>query len=132
MKDGIDMEGDIVVERSMRENRKTKKFWPPVREATWWLLAGGVYGLFSMIPLVNVNVRENFWSSIHDLGGPILTGVVAGLLPGIWTVFLTSPLPHTRNLLYIAVPLSAILGSLAAYFLKALFNAWKRFSISGQ
>lgn len=82
--------------------------------------------MLSLIPLVNVNVREHFWSSLQDAGGPILTGAVAGLLPGIWAVFLTSPLPHTRNLLYVVVPLSAILGSLAAYVLKALFNAWKR------
>lgn len=101
-------------------------FWPSVKESAWWLLIGSIYGLLSLIPLVNENIRETLWSSLQDIGGPILVGAVLGLLPAIWATILTSPLPHTRNLLYVVAPLAAILGSTVAYLVKALFSAWKR------
>ncbi|HHW19488.1 MAG TPA: hypothetical protein GXX30_11470 [Firmicutes bacterium] len=106
----------------MKEGRKTRRIWPSFSEARWFILAGSAYGLLSFIPILYEPIRETVWSWLQGVGGPVLVGAVFALLPAAWTILLTSPLPHTSDLLYIAVPMSAALGGLAAYLLKALLN----------
>jgi len=112
--------------------QRPRRVWPSFREARWFILAGGVYGLLSFIPIMYEPIRETFWSWLQRVGGEILVGAVFALLPSAWTIFLTSPLPHTSNLLYIAVPASMVLGGLAAYLLKALLYVRRKSRRSGK
>ncbi|MBC7347103.1 MAG: hypothetical protein H5U00_06545 [Clostridia bacterium] len=91
-----------------------------VRGAGWWVLAGAAYGLASFLPLTYELIREEMWSGLQAFGGPVLVAGIAALLPAVWALFLTAPLAQTGGLLYLAVPLAAVLGGAAGYLLKTL------------
>jgi hypothetical protein len=103
-----------------------KKTRPWLREARWWVLLGAAYGLAGFLPLTCEPIREGMWSGLQAAGGPVLVSAVAALLPAVWTLALTAPLPHDHRLLYLALPLAALLGGAAGYLLAVLVRRARR------